>query len=116
MPAGTPTILTEFSLFFLSPYKKIKDRILDQATTTSFHILCNSLFTTIQHHTLVGASHMSDNRLMSVAMQRLVDSISIVTNNALLCNNTVTLYLRGFQLVGPYATVRCYATDGATVK
>jgi hypothetical protein len=40
----------------------------------------------------VGASYMSDNRQMSVAMQRLVDSISIVTNSTLLCNNTVTLY------------------------
>jgi hypothetical protein len=28
----------------------------------------------------VGASHMSDNRQMSVAMQRLVDLISMVTN------------------------------------
>jgi hypothetical protein len=40
----------------------------------------------------VGASHMSDNRQMSVAMQRLVDFISMVTNSTLLRNNTVTLY------------------------
>jgi hypothetical protein len=40
----------------------------------------------------VGASHMSDNRQMSVAMQRVVDFISMVTNSTLLRNNTVTLY------------------------
>jgi hypothetical protein len=37
---------------------------------------------------VVGTSHMSDNRQMSVAMQRLVDFISMVTNSTLLCNNT----------------------------
>jgi hypothetical protein len=36
---------------------------------------------------IMGASHMSDNRQMSVAMQRLVDFISMVTNSMLLCNN-----------------------------
>jgi hypothetical protein len=36
----------------------------------------------------VGASHMSDNRQMSVAMQRLVDLISMITNSTLLRNNT----------------------------
>jgi hypothetical protein len=36
----------------------------------------------------VGTSHMSDIRQMFVAMQRLVDLISMVTNNALLRNNT----------------------------
>jgi hypothetical protein len=35
---------------------------------------------------------MSDNRQMSVVMQRLVDFISMVTNSTLLRNNTVTLY------------------------
>jgi hypothetical protein len=40
----------------------------------------------------VGASYMSDNRQMSVAMQRLVDLISMVTNN------TVTLLLAGFSV------------------
>jgi hypothetical protein len=40
----------------------------------------------------VGASHMNDSRQMSVAMQRLVDFISMVTNSTLLRNNTVTLY------------------------
>jgi hypothetical protein len=39
----------------------------------------------------VEASHMNDNRQMSVAMQRLVDLISMVTNSTLLRNNTVTL-------------------------
>jgi hypothetical protein len=41
---------------------------------------------------VVGASHMSDNQQMSVAMQRLVDFIFMVTNSTLLRNNTVTLY------------------------
>jgi hypothetical protein len=36
----------------------------------------------------VGTSHMSDIRQMSVAMQRLVDLISMVTNSTLLRNNT----------------------------
>jgi hypothetical protein len=36
---------------------------------------------------------MSDNRQMSVAMPRLVDFISMVTNSTLLQNNTVTLLL-----------------------
>jgi hypothetical protein len=36
----------------------------------------------------VRTSHMSDIRQMSVAMQRLVDTISMVTNSTLLCNNT----------------------------
>jgi hypothetical protein len=40
---------------------------------------------------------MSDNRQMSVAMQRLVDLISMVTNSTLLRNNTVTLLLAGFS-------------------
>jgi hypothetical protein len=40
---------------------------------------------------------MSDNRQMSVAMQRLVDLISMVTNSTLLRNNTVTLSRRGHQ-------------------
>jgi KRAB domain-containing zinc finger protein len=57
-----------------------------------------------------GASHMSDSRQMSVAMQRHVDFIFMVTNSTLLCNNTATLYQRGFQLVSPYAT------DDATMK
>jgi hypothetical protein len=47
----------------------------------------------IWHKHIVGASHMSDNRQMSVAMQRLVDLISMVTNSTLLHNNTVTLLL-----------------------
>jgi hypothetical protein len=37
---------------------------------------------------------MSDNRHISVAMQRLVDFISMVTNSTLLRNNTVTLILQ----------------------
>jgi hypothetical protein len=41
---------------------------------------------------------MSDNRQMSVAMQRLVDLIFMVTNSTLLCNNTVTLLLAGFSV------------------
>jgi hypothetical protein len=41
---------------------------------------------------------MSDNRQMSVAMQRLVDLISMVTNSTLLRNNTVTLLLAGFSV------------------
>jgi hypothetical protein len=41
---------------------------------------------------------MSDNRQMSVAMQRLVDFISMVTNSTLLRNNTVTLLLAGFSV------------------
>jgi hypothetical protein len=47
---------------------------------------------------LVGASHMSNNRQMSVAMQRLVDFISMVTNSTLLRNNTVTLLLAGVSV------------------
>jgi hypothetical protein len=39
-------------------------------------------------YNIVGASHMSNNRQMSVAMQRLVDFISMVTNSTLLRNNT----------------------------
>jgi hypothetical protein len=41
---------------------------------------------------------MSDNRQMSVAMQRLVDLISMVTNSTLLRNNIVTLLLAGFSV------------------
>jgi hypothetical protein len=41
---------------------------------------------------------MSDNRQMSVAMQRFVDFIFMVTNSTLLCNNTVTLLLAGFSV------------------
>jgi hypothetical protein len=37
---------------------------------------------------VVRTSHMSDIRQMSVAMQWLVDFISMVTNSTLLCNNT----------------------------
>jgi hypothetical protein len=33
----------------------------------------------------VGTFHMSDNRQMAIAMQQLVDFISMVTNNMLLC-------------------------------
>jgi hypothetical protein len=51
-----------------------------------------SSFTPVTSKEYVGASHMSDNRQMSVAMQRLVDLISMVTNSMLLCNNTVTLW------------------------
>jgi hypothetical protein len=36
----------------------------------------------------MGTSHMSDNQQMSVAMQRLVDFISMVTNSTLLRHNT----------------------------
>jgi hypothetical protein len=54
------------------------------------HYLANC--TSALYDGCVGVSHMSDNRQMSVAMQRLVDSISIVTNSTLLRNNTVTLY------------------------
>jgi hypothetical protein len=50
------------------------------------------------NHLGCGTSHMSDNRQMSVAMQRLVDFISMVTNSTLLCNNTVTLLLAGFSV------------------
>jgi hypothetical protein len=46
----------------------------------------------------VGASHMSDNRQMSVAMQRLVYFISMVTNSTLLRNNTITILLAGFSV------------------
>jgi hypothetical protein len=49
----------------------------------------------------VGASHMSDNRQMSVAMQRLVNLISMVTNSTLLRNNTVTLLLAGVSVDRP---------------
>jgi hypothetical protein len=47
----------------------------------------------------VGTSHMSDIRQMSVAMQRLVDFISMVTNSTLLRNNTgaVTTLERKFD-------------------
>jgi hypothetical protein len=48
--------------------------------------------------TSVGACHMSDNRQMSVAMQRLVDFIFMVTNSTLLRNNIVTLLLAGFSV------------------
>jgi hypothetical protein len=41
---------------------------------------------------------MSDNRRMSVAMQRFVDLISMVTNSTLLRNNTVTLLLARFSV------------------
>jgi hypothetical protein len=41
---------------------------------------------------------MSDNRQMSVAMQRLVDLVSMITNSTLLRNNTVTLLLAGFSV------------------
>jgi hypothetical protein len=55
----------------------------DNGTKTSF---------SAQQITIVWASHMSDNRQMSIAMQWLVDFISMVTNSTLLWNNTVTLY------------------------
>jgi hypothetical protein len=74
---------------------------------------------------MCGTSHMSDNRHMSVAMQRFVDLISMVTQQYI-----TTLHYRsqqyvttqqycnalqaGFQFVGPYATVRCYAKDNCT--
>jgi hypothetical protein len=45
-----------------------------------------------------GASHMSNNRQMSVAMQRIVDFIFMVTNSTLLRNSTVTLLLAGFSV------------------
>jgi hypothetical protein len=41
---------------------------------------------------------MSNNRQMSVVMQRLVDFIIMVTNSTLLRNNTVTLLLAGFSV------------------
>jgi hypothetical protein len=41
---------------------------------------------------------MSDNRQMSIAMQRLVDFIIMVTNSMLLRNNTVMLLLVGFSV------------------
>jgi hypothetical protein len=43
---------------------------------------------------------MSDNRQMSVAMQRLVDFIIMVTSSTLLRNNTVTLLLAIVAHVG----------------
>jgi hypothetical protein len=52
----------------------------------------------VDGYTGVGASHMSDNRQMSVAMQRLVDFIFMVTSSTLLRNNTVTLLLAGFSV------------------
>jgi hypothetical protein len=42
----------------------------------------------VRIHSAMGTSHMSDIRQKSVAMQRLVDLISMVTNSKLLCNNT----------------------------
>jgi hypothetical protein len=41
---------------------------------------------------------MSNNRQMSVAVQRLVDFITMVTNSTLLRNNTVTLLLAEFSV------------------
>jgi hypothetical protein len=41
---------------------------------------------------------MSDNRQMSVSIQRLVDFILMVTSSTLLRNNTVTLLLAGFSV------------------
>jgi hypothetical protein len=55
-------------------------------------------FKWLQKYTCVGASHMRDNRQMSVAMQRLVDFIFMATNSTLLRNNTVTLLLAGFSV------------------
>jgi hypothetical protein len=46
------------------------------------------VFTTIHRHYSVGTFHMSDIRQMSVAMQLLVDIISIVTNSPMLCYAT----------------------------
>jgi hypothetical protein len=54
---------------------------------------------------------MSDNRQMSITMQRFDDFIFIVTNSTLLRNNTVTLLLAGFSVGRSKRTVRCYATD-----
>jgi hypothetical protein len=50
---------------------------------------------------------MSDNRQMSVAMQRLVGFVSMITNSTLLRNNTVTLLLAGFS-VGLLFNSLCY--------
>jgi hypothetical protein len=41
---------------------------------------------------------MSNNRQMSVAMQRVVDFITMVTNSTLPRNNTVTLLLAGLSV------------------
>jgi hypothetical protein len=61
----------------------------------------------------VGTSYMSDIRQMSVAMQRFVDLISMVTNNTLLGNNAraVTTMERNsvFCWVHPnIVTMGCY--------
>jgi hypothetical protein len=58
---------------------------------------------------------MSINQHMSVAMQRLVDFVSMVTQQYVTTQQSGNALLVGFQLVGTYATVRCYATDDATM-
>jgi hypothetical protein len=70
---------TYFKLFLLAAY--------------GHHVLHNLL-----KKTHVGASHMSDNRQMSVAMQQLVDLIFMATNSTLLRYNTVTLLLAEFSV------------------
>jgi hypothetical protein len=66
-------------------YKNRKVRIKDTAVAC-FIMLVGHLM--MLSHSMtddsVGASHMSDNRQMSVAMQRLVDFISMVTNSTLI--------------------------------
>jgi hypothetical protein len=69
------------------------DREIHQWSTLFWHDIDY-----IENNALVGASHMSDNWQMSVAMQRLVDFIFMVTNSTLLRNNTVTLLLVGFSV------------------
>jgi hypothetical protein len=66
-----------------------KDRMTKFILIKSKMVIFSHIFMVLY---FVGASHMSDNRQMSVAIQRLVDFISMVTNSTLLRNNTVTLY------------------------
>jgi hypothetical protein len=86
----------------ISPFTNVPVTEALQVISNKLHnddtLVERSSFAGLSHYGGVGASHMSDNRQMSVAMQRLVDLISMVTNSTLLRNNTVTLLLAGFSV------------------
>jgi hypothetical protein len=52
-----------------------------------------------------GASHMNDNRQMSVAMQRLVDFISMVIHESIPCAVTVQSASKSTNIQSSYMSI-----------
>jgi hypothetical protein len=91
---------------FISPKKKVAYIYPPDTGLTSPAISIGDI--------CVGTSHMSDNQQMTIAMQRLADFISMVTNRTLLRNNTraVTTMERNCD----FCWVRLNITTGGSIS